>query len=152
MCVNNLFHLSDCPAAKQGVEYKYKVGGKLVEILKLNSTDQDCPEEGTDRRTAEHVEGRTEERMGGRTREGSSGRIEEHMEGRTGKLMEGRREGQKRGGNGEMRDKENSFGDGRRSRERVSTVHYGTKPGHFETSKKSLSHERGSERSEQASK
>ena len=32
-----------------------------------------------------------------------------------------------------------------------SPLHYGTKPGHFETSKNSLFHERGSERSERAS-
>ena len=33
----------------------------------------------------------------------------------------------------------------------VATAHYGTKPGHFETSNLTLSHEGGSERSERAS-
>ena len=32
-----------------------------------------------------------------------------------------------------------------------TTMHYGTKPGHFETLNHTLSHERGSERSEPAS-
>ena len=33
----------------------------------------------------------------------------------------------------------------------AAPVHYGTKPGHFETLENSLSHERGSEQSERAS-
>ena len=39
-----------------------------------------------------------------------------------------------------------------RRRRWMQSLHYGTKPGHFETSKHLLSHEQGSERSERASK
>ena len=35
--------------------------------------------------------------------------------------------------------------------DREGTTHYGTKPGHFQTSNLALSHELGKERSEQAS-